>query len=69
MRCYNGCPDDDLQRVIDSNARIRKAIIDAGYHVTYFPNGEFYMGFEGNKPATKECNSLEQVADELDISF
>lgn len=37
MRCYNGCPDDELQAVWDNNDKARKYIVGAGYLVTWFP--------------------------------
>jgi hypothetical protein len=66
VRCYNGCPDSELQRVLDTRARIRASIQARGLTVTYFPEGEFYQAFDArHRTVTKECRSLEEVAQEL----
>lgn len=62
MRCYNGCPDTELQALIDDNARIRAAAEVRGFHITWFPMGEFYQAFDSNhRPVTGECGSLPEV--------
>lgn len=51
MRCYNGCPDSDLQSLLIHEANLEKLlkirIPDA--RCTYFPNGDFYIVFVGTK--------------------
>lgn len=65
-RFYNGCPDSGLQREIDERESVRARIIARGFHVTYFPNGEFYMAFNAKHLAvTGECRSLGDVEREL----
>lgn len=66
MRCYNGQPDSDLQRVLDEQSRIQTEIKARGYSVTYFPNGEFYQAFDARYlPVTGECKTLAEVGRNL----
>ncbi len=66
MRCYDGCPDTELKTLLDERERIRSIIRAAGYSVTYFPMGEFYMAFNADHiPATGEMESLHVVAQSL----
>lgn len=67
MRCYNGCPDDALQAVLDAAAAIRARILAAGFTVTYFPNGEFFTAFKNYRAVTGECASLATVESELGL--
>lgn len=69
MRCYNGCPDDELQALINERARVKAAIVAAGYTVTYFPEGEFYSAFKDYRPITGECKTLHAVAHELGVKI
>lgn len=50
MRCYNGCPDSELQSVIDANIDAGKRLIEVGASVTYFPAEGKWLVFRGNKP-------------------
>jgi hypothetical protein len=68
MRCYNGQPDRELQNLLDEREHFRSMIHNAGYSVTYFPDGEFYMAFRNYRAVTKECRSLDEVASELRLS-
>lgn len=66
MKCYNGCPDSYLQAEIDARDKIRQAIIDLGFTVTYFPYGEFYQAFTIDyRLASAEHKSLAGVLNEL----
>lgn len=68
MRCYNGQPDSELQRHLDEQSKMRAAIEAAGYSVTYFPNGEFYQGFNKDYiPVTAEHGTLRALANELGV--
>jgi hypothetical protein len=40
MRCYNGCPDAELQALIDSEQSIRAQALKEGINLTYFPGEE-----------------------------
>lgn len=37
MRCYNGCPDDELAAVWKANDDAHAALAAAGLKATYFP--------------------------------
>lgn len=37
MRCYNGCPDDELAAIWASRDNARKEARELGYCITYFP--------------------------------
>lgn len=67
MRCYDGCPDSDLKALLDDREKVRAAIVKAGYSVTWFPNGEFYMAFKDYGSVTSELPSLRAVAAALSI--
>lgn len=69
MRCYNGAPDSALQRYLDEQSRLHKAIKAKGDHATYFPNGEFYQVFDSNHlPVGRECKTLLEAANEVGAS-
>ena len=69
MRCYNGCPDDELKSVWDERDRLRGLIERAGYKVTWFPMEEFYMGFDAkHHTVTGEHSSIYSVAHELGLA-
>lgn len=64
-RCYNGCPSTDLQREIDSKANAKTYLRKRGISVTWFPNGEFYVGFDVSTDGapqiiTPDCKSLQE---------
>lgn len=44
MRCYNGCPDDELQALINKSDALEKAVrtIEPTAHCTYFPVEETF---------------------------
>lgn len=45
MRCYNGCPDDELQAVIDAKRAAFDEAKRLGINITYFPMEGQYMAF------------------------
>jgi hypothetical protein len=53
MRCYDGCPDSELQRRIDAQANARKKIEELGFSVTYFPVEQGYVAFKGYHAVTE----------------
>jgi hypothetical protein len=62
MRCYNGCPDDELAVILKSRA---DAIVKAkklGYGITYFPVEEKYQGYRLSDymDPTPFCDSAEE---------
>lgn len=65
MRCYNGCPDSQLQAHLNLQAELRKQITELGFSVTWFPSGEFYQAFKDYRIASKEHSSLTAVLHEL----
>lgn len=62
MRCYDGCPDSELQALIDAKIKARKEIESLGYTVTYFPMEDKWMAFKNYLPATKFHNSIIEIA-------
>lgn len=46
MRCYNGCPDSELQRLLDRKAELRASLPD-GVRCTYFPMESQWQMFVG----------------------
>lgn len=52
MRCYDGCPDDELQALIDDEVKASKELARHGMRATYFPMEGKYMVFQGLKPIT-----------------
>lgn len=60
MRCYNGCPDSELQALLNANAEAHKRLnaVDERYSVTYFPNGGFWQVFLDNIQVGAEHQSL-----------
>lgn len=51
MRYYDGCPDSDLQRLLDAQAAARKRVAAAfpEARVTYFPAEGMHLAFHGYK--------------------
>lgn len=65
MRLYNGCPDKELQELLDSRRETKRKIISLGFTVTYFPMEEKYIGFRNYTPVTEFCDSLQDVLKEV----
>lgn len=46
MRLYNGCPDDELAMIMDTEDNAEKEIKRMGYIITYFPlEGGYYLAY------------------------
>jgi hypothetical protein len=63
-RCYYGAPSSDLQKEWGSEDAAHKELKKHNLSITYFPNGEFYVGFQrhDNKAPdilTPDCGSFE----------
>lgn len=52
MRCYNGCPDSELQALIDDSAKATQELKAIGAHATYFPVEDQWMVFKDYQPLT-----------------
>lgn len=64
MRCYDGCPDEELQAVLDAKFEAHKQLADAGLRATYFPMEGQWMVFDtGFNPVTGFCDSVLEAAD------
>lgn len=48
MKCYNGCPDKELQAILDDQANAQKELSKMDLHATYFPMEKRYMVFTEN---------------------
>lgn len=62
MRCYNGCPDDELAAIWKSRDDARKEARALGYCLTYFPMEEKYAAARLSDwtPVGPYCHSVEQ---------
>lgn len=47
MRCYNGCPDKELQALLDSKEKAHKDLSKIGCRATYFPMEGKWLVFKG----------------------
>lgn len=66
MRCYDGCPDKELQAVIDDNKAAREALAGMGVRAVYFPGEEMFMGFDTeHRAVTGFCRSVRAVLNNL----
>jgi len=63
MRCYDGCPDKELQAIIDDCALARKQLADAGLTVTYFPMEGKWRVFRNYTATGGFHDTLRQAAD------
>lgn len=52
MRCYNGCPDSQLQAYLDNQKRLHKELAKLGATATYFPEEQKWMVFKNHKAVT-----------------
>lgn len=65
-RVYNGAPCSDMQREWNSRQEAKDYLKSLGVHVTYFPAGEFYVGFdERSNILTEDCKSFEVCANKV----
>jgi hypothetical protein len=65
MRCYDGCPDSQLQALIDRSNEAKRVIETLGASVTYFPMEGQFMAFQHYKPISRFHRSRAGVAEEL----
>ncbi len=75
MRLYNGCPDEELQNLLDRKKEAKEKIKQLGtklgldINCVYFPNGEFWQLFEGYKPIGKEHKTIFMAVEEANKLF
>ena len=53
MRCYNGCPDSELQALIDHRKALKDEAKSLGYRLTWYPSEERWgagVAIGGDKP-------------------
>lgn len=62
MRCYNGCPDSELQAILDDNELASKELAAIGARATYFPMEQKWMVFKDYKAITEFHNTKRQAA-------
>lgn len=62
MRCYNGCPDSDLQKILDDATLAHKQLAARGVRATYFPAEAAWMVFKDYKPITGFYSSVRNAA-------
>lgn len=66
MRCYDGCPDSELQAWIDAriDARKRLAAVNPRAHITYFPYEAMYSVWLDHTQITNDHDDLICAANE-----
>ena len=66
MRCYNGCPDSELQALLDETHRLRESLraVDKEARVTYFPMEEKYRAHRWGEALSDLCDSLSEAVDQ-----
>lgn len=62
MRCYNGCPDSELQALLDDQALATKQLAAIGARATYFPMEQKWMVFKDYEAITEFHNTKRQAA-------
>lgn len=62
MRCYNGCPDSELQAFLDDQALATKELAAIGARATYFPMEQKWMVFKDYEAITEFHNTKRQAA-------
>lgn len=62
MRCYNGCPDDELQALLDDAKRAEQELAAAGMRAVYFPSEGAWMVFRDLTAVTGFCGSKRAAA-------
>ena len=62
MRCYNGCPDDELQALLDDKALATKQLAAIGARATYFPTEQKWMVFKDYEAITEFHETKRQAA-------
>lgn len=64
MRCYNGCPDSELQALLDNRERLRRRLVflDPNARSVYFPADRApYSIWSGIKQITKDYPTVESA--------
>lgn len=62
MRCYNGCPDSELQALIDRDVKAQKDLAKFGARATYFPMEQKWQVFKDHRMVGKFQDSLPEAA-------
>ena len=62
MRCYNGCPDKELQALLDDQALATKELAAIGARATYFPMEQKWMVFKDYEAITEFHDTKRQAA-------
>lgn len=62
MRCYNGCPDDELAAVISSRDAARREAQRLGYAIVWFPaEGKWSAALRSDwSPVGEFCDTAEE---------
>ena len=69
-RCYNGAASNDLNKEWASIAEAKALLKKASLNITYFPYGEYYVGFKlhvekAPEVLTEDCSSFESCYTKL----
>ena len=64
MRCYDGCPDEEMRSVLEERERLKRKVGELGFRVVYFPGDAKWMVFKGWVPVS-ELGELEVVVEEV----
>ena len=64
MRCYDGCPDEEMRSVLEERERLKRQVGELGFRVVYFPGDAKWMVFKGWVPVS-ELGELEVVVEEV----
>lgn len=71
MRCYNGCPDKQLQAVLDSRkaAEERLKNFDPECRCVFFPSPGYYQVWKNNKPVCGFDNEYSTVETAVSVAI
>lgn len=67
MRCYDGCPDDELSALWERRRNLKAEAKALGYHLTWYPaEAKWGAGTDSAsdtpyKPIGPLCNSIEEA--------
>jgi len=62
MRCYNGCPDSELQAFLDDQELATKQLAAIGSRATFFPMEQKWMVFKDCEAITEFHDTKRQAA-------